>query len=549
LRLIKGQGSLIISVIVMSLFVLIILPTAMYLIIRTPSSNLAYVPETHSEFVELVSYTTRDVNATVFVDKNNVITLAIANYGTSEINVVALFYRLLYPNGTTAVLREETDITVEPNSVASYQSYEVLTYCATNCRLVNVMLLTDKGTTITPRTYSEEFLEKFMVSQEVALVKLHVYLPLPYYDPSSIRDTLSRSGFRIADASLLETPQQGANVKGIKGVGTGAYYLYGEYVNVDSVSVTNAPAGNLYLGYNPKDTKKYDLMFSWNRASSDVTLVISGQSVNLGSVCSEGYRVKIIGFKNATSHIIKFDKVDSVTNQDRITSPDPDPARYSYLTSRRGVRISFTGSAERVRIYCRSSNLNYETSYEPYILLTKFSADAPGPSLLFDTEDVYYGFYNSRNDAYSSGKVLQDYSTVPLILVYNSSTMTITNSKYLGVILVVNYRFHDNEGSDFYGVSSNRVIFEVGLMDSEGNVLSSRSFTFKELTRYEDTYPPRAQAQSASIFIPLPRPESSGGTKVYYPFIKIQDPYGGSGNLDDLDFILLIEGLGVLLVS
>jgi hypothetical protein len=127
--------------------------------------------------------------------------------------------------------------------------------------------------------------------------------------------------------------------------------------------------------------------------------------------------------------------------------------------------------------------------------------------------------------------------------------MTITNSKYLGVILVVNYRFHDNEGSDFYGVSSNRVIFEVGLMDSEGNVLSSRSFTFKELTRYEDTYPPRAQAQSASIFIPLPRPESSGGTKVYYPFIKIQDPYGGSGNLDDLDFILLIEGLGVLLVS
>lgn len=543
MRFLKGQGSLIISVIVMSLFVLVVLPAAMYLIIRASYSNLSFVPEIRSEFVELVSYTTRDINATVFVDKNNVITLAVANYGTSEINVVTLFYRLFYPNGTTVVLREETNIIVRPNSVASYQSYEILRYCEVSCRLVNVMLLTDKGTTITPRTYSEEFLEEFMVSQEVALVRMHSYLPLPYYDPSSIRDALSRSGFKILDASLLEIPRQGVNVRGVKGVGTGAYYLYEEYVNVDSISATNAPVGNLYLGYNPKDVKKYDIMFSWNRASSDVTLVISGQSLNLGSVCSNGYRIKIIGFKNATNYIIRF------SNGVEVTSPSPDPAKYSYLTSRQGVRISFTGSAERVRIYCRSSNLNYETSYEPYILLTKFNADAPGASILFVTEDVYYGFATSRNDAYSSGKILQDYSTVPLVLIYNSSTTVITNSKYLGVILVVNYRFHDNEGNDFYGVSSDRVIFEVGLVDSEGNVLSSRTFTFKELTRYEDTYPPRAQAQSASIFIPLPRPESSGGTKVYYPFIKIQDPYGGLGNLDDLDIMLLIEGLGVILVS
>ena len=543
MKILKGQGSLIISVIVMSLFVLIVLPTTMYLIIRTPYSNLSFVPEIRSEFVEFVSYTIKDINATVFVDRNNVITLAIANYGTSEINVINLFYRLLYPNGTTVMLREETNITVRPNSATSYQSYEILRYCEVSCRLVSIMLLTDKGTTITPRMYSEEFLEELMVSQEVALVKMHAYLPLPYYDPSSIRDTLSRSGFKILDASLLEIPRQGVNVRGIKGVRTGAYYLYEEYVNVDSISVTNAPVGNLYLGYNPKDVKKYDIMFSWNRASSDVILVISGQSVNLGSVCSNGYRVKIVGFKNATRYIIRF------SNGVEITSPSPDPAKYSYLTSRQGVRISFTGSAERVRIYCRSSNLNYETSYEPYMLLTKFNADAPGASILFVTEDVYYGFATSRNDAYSSGKILQDYSTVPLVLIYNSSTTTITNSKYLGVILVVNYRFHDNEGNDFYGVSSDRVIFEVGLVDSEGNVLSNRTFTFKELTRYEDTYPPRAQAQSASIFIPLPRPESSGETKAYYPFIKIQEPYGGSGNLDDLDIMLLIEGLGVILVS
>ena len=542
MRIREGQGSLIIFVIVTSLFVLIILPTAMYLIISTSSSSMQFMPETRSEFIELVNYATRDVNATVFVDKSNVVVIAVVNYGTTEINVVTVFYRLAHSNGTTSVLREDVLITVGPNSIATYQSYEVSEYCSINCRLVNVMLLTDKGTVITPRTYSEEFLEEFMVSQEVALIKIHASLPLPYYDFSSVRDSIERSGFRVGDTRLLEVPRSGAGVAGVKGVGTGAYYLSQEYVNVDSIALTNAPVGNLYLGYNPKDVSKYDIMFSWNRAKSDVTLVISGQNVNLGSVCPNGYRVKIIGFRNVTRYIIRF------SNSSEVKSPDPDPARYSYLTSRQGVRINLAGSAELVRVYCRSSDTNYETSYEPYVMLTKFNADAPGPSLLVAFEDVNYGSKNTTNDD-SSEKVLQDYSTIPLRLVYNSSNLVITNSKHLGVILVVNYRFHDNEGSDFYGVSSDRVIFEVGLIDSEGNVVSSRTFTFKELTRYEDTYPPRAQAQSASVFIPLPRPEVSGGVKTYYPFIRIQDPYGGSGNLDDLDFMLLIEGLGVLLVS
>ncbi|MEM1866971.1 MAG: hypothetical protein QXN43_04465 [Zestosphaera sp.] len=547
MRFLRGQGSIVISIIITSLFVLIVLPTAIHLIIMIPSSSTEFLPETYSEFKELVSYATREINATVFIDENNVVTTAIVNYGMSEVNVITLFYRLARRDGTTTVLREETSISVGPNSVVTHQSYEVQNYCLTDCRVVNVMLLTDKGTVINPRIYTAEFLEEFMVSQEVALVKLHTHLPLPYYDPSSVRNSIENSGFRVADPRLLEVPAQGVDVRGVKGVGTGAYYLLQEYLDVASISTSNAPVGNLYLGYNPRDTKKYDIMFSWNRGNNlDITLTISGQNINLGSVCPNGYRVKILGFRNSTNYIIGF------SNGSRITSPDPDPARYSYLTSRQGVRISLVGSAERVRIYCRSSNPNYESSYEPYIMLTKFNAGAPGPSILVVFEDVYYGFYNSRNDAYGTsrgGKVVQDVSTQPLLLVYNSTTMVITNSKYLGVVLVVNYRFHDNEGSDFYGVSADRVIFEVGLVDSEGNVLASRTFTFKELTRYEDTYPPRAQAQSATVFIPLPRPEVTGGAKTYYPFIKIQDPYGGTGNLDDLDFMLLIEGWGVLLIS
>lgn len=547
MRLLKGQGSVVISIIVTSLFVLIVLPTAMYLIIRAPSSSTEFLPETYSEFKELVSYATREINATVFVDENNVVTTAVVNYGTSEVNVVTLFYRLANRDGTTTVLREEVLISVSPNSVVAYQSFEVHNYCSTNCRLVNLMLLTDKGTVITPRIYTAELLEKFMVSQEVALVKMHAYLPLPYYDPSSVRNSIESSGFTINDSRLLEVPRQGVDVRGVRGVGTGAYYLLQEHLDVASISISNAPAGNLYLGYNPRDARKYDIMFSWNRGDNlDVTLTLSGQNINLGSVCPNGYRVKILGFRNSTNYIV------ALSDGSRITLPDPDPARYSYLSSRQGVRISLAGSAERVRIYCRSSNVNYESSYEPYIMLTKFNAGAPGPSILVVFEDVFYGFATSRNDAYSTGRggrVLQDVSTRPLLLVYNSTTMSITNSKYLGVILVVNYRFHDNEGNDFYGVSADRVIFEIGLMDSRGNVLASRTFTFKELTRYEDTYPPRAQAQSATIFVPLPRPEVSGGTKTYYPFIRIQDPYGGTGNLDDLDFMLLIEGLGVLLIS
>ncbi len=547
MRLHRGQSSLVIFIIVTSLFVLIVLPTAMYLVIRAPSSSVEFLPEVYSEFTELVSYATREINATVFVDKNNIVTIAIVNYGTSDVNIVALFFRLVLSNDITTVLREKVSINVSPNSLTTYQYYGVADYCSINCEVVNVMMLTDKGTVITPRIYTAVFLESFMVSQEVALVKMLSYLPLHYYDSSSVRDSLERSGFRITDPGLLEVPRQGISVRGVRGVGTGAYYLLQEYLNVSSISLSNAPVGNLYLGYNPRDTKKYDIMFSWNRGGNlDVTLTVSGQNINLGSLCPQGYRVKILGFKNFTNYIIAF------SSGLRITSPDPDPAKYSYLTSRQGVRISLAGSAEIVRIYCRSPDINYESSYEPYIMLTKFSLDAPGPSLLIAFEDVDYGFANTRNDAYatsSGGRVVQDFSTQSLLLVYESSTVSITNSKYLGVLLVVNYRFHDNEGNDFRGVTADRIIFEVGLMDSEGNVLASRTFTFKELTRYEDTYPPRAQAQSATVFIPLPRPEVSGGVKTYYPFIRIQDPYGGTGNLDDLDFTLLIEGLGVLLFS
>ncbi|MEO3993328.1 MAG: hypothetical protein QN229_03335 [Desulfurococcaceae archaeon TW002] len=544
MRFLRGQGSLIVSVIVTSLFVLIVLPTAMYLVIRAPSSSMEFLPKMYSEFTELVSYATKEINATVFVDENNVVTIAVVNYGMTEINIVTLFFRLAHDNGTTTVLMEDVSIKVSPNSLTTYQYYGVVDYCSINCNVMNIMLLTDKGTVITPRIYTAMFLEKFMVSQEVALVKMHTYLPLPYYDSSSVRVSLEGSGFRITDSRLLEVPRERAEVRGVRGIGTGAYYLRQEYLDVTSISLSNAPVGNLYLGYNPKDTKKYDIMFSWNRGNYlDVTLVISGQNINLGSVCPYGYRVKILGFKNSTNFIIAF------SSGLRITSPDPDPAKYSYLTSRQGVRISLVGSAEIVRIYCRSSNISYESSYEPYIMLTKFSADAPGPSLLMVFEDVYPGFTSTANDAYATGlggRVMQDFSTQPLLLVYNSSTISITNSKYLGVLLVVNYRFHDNAGDDG---DPNKVIFEVGLIDSEGNVLASRTFTFKELTRYEDTYPPRAQAQSATVFIPLPRPEVSGRVKTYYPFIRIQDPYGESSTLGDLDFLLLIEGLGVLLIS
>lgn len=544
MRLLKGQGSVIVSTIVVSLFVLIVLPTAMYLVVGTSSSSTKFLSETYSEFAELVSYTMREINATVFVDENNVVTTVVTNYGTSEVNVIALFYRLANRDGAVTVLREEVLISVGPNSVATHQSYEVRDYCLVDCRVVNVILLSDKGTVITPRVYTAEFLESFMISQEVSLVKMHAYLPLSYYDPHSVRNSVENAGFSIIDPRLLEVPRQGVEVRGVRGVGTGAYYLLLEHVEVASLSVTNAPVGNLYIGYNPGDARKYDIMFSWNRGDNlNVTLTLSGRDVNLSSVCPEGYRVKILGFRNSTNYIV------ALSNGVRITSPDPDPAKYSYLYSRQGVRISLAGSAEIVRIYCRNSNINYESSYEPYIMLTKFDTGAPGPSILIVFEDVFYGSSNTRNDLYGGGKVLQDFSTQPLLLIYRSVAMNITNSKYLGVILVVNYRFHDNEGSDFYGVSVDRVIFEVGLVDSDGNVLASRTFTFKELTRYEDTYPPRAQAQSATIFVPLPRQEISGGTKTYYPFIKIQDPYGGAGNLDDLDFMLLIEGLGVLLIS
>jgi hypothetical protein len=120
----------------------------------------------------------------------------------------------------------------------------------------------------------------------------------------------------------------------------------------------------------------------------------------------------------------------------------------------------------------------------------------------------------------------------------------LSNTEYSGVILTVNYQFIDNEGSDQDGVTVNKPIFILGLVEDvngQYQVYTYRNYTFWELTRYEDTFPPVSQMQSSVLFFPLP--DQSTGERKFYVFLSIQDPYWYNGVLDDLDFALYIESL------
>ncbi|MEM4745032.1 MAG: hypothetical protein QXX52_08680, partial [Ignisphaera sp.] len=196
-----------------------------------------------------------------------------------------------------------------------------------------------------------------------------------------------------------------------------------------------------------------------------------------------------------------------------------------------------SGRADRIEIYVRSTGS--ESSYNPYIMLMNTDKSSGSAGILFTSIDRTWGNITTRNEGVDS---LLDYSKQALVLVYRD--YVVSNYDSSAVVIAVNYRFHDNEGSDAIGTSVDRPIMLVGLVDENGAIYSYRSYTFRELTRYEDTYPPTAQAQSSLVFIPLPPRET--GEKKFYVFIAIQDPYHYNGNLDDLDFTLYIESLSIL---
>lgn len=346
---------------------------------------------------------------------------------------------------------------------------------------------------------------------------------------------LERKGFEISTLDSMDSPArvlrypQLAENHGMKGGTTTVYiWILNRVENNVSVSVSGQTVRSLWIGYDPRDSSRYNMII----AADSITMTVGSASRG----CSSFARVKIYGFRSTYPQGILQLSTGSTTRW--ITKPEQDVADYTFLTtSSSTTRLTLLGSASRVEIYCRGTGS--ESSYNPYTMLMNTAGSGGYAGLLFTAIDRAWGFYNSRNEGNDQ---LLDYSVRPFALVYRG--FAVSNINYSNVVISVNYRFHDNEGSDAAGTSADRPVMIVGLVDEAGTIYSYRSYTFRELTRYEDTYPPTAQAQSSLFFAPLPPKEA--GERKFYAFIAFQDPYHYSGNLDDLDFTLYIESVTII---
>jgi len=462
------------------------------------------------------------------------LTIVVRNWSGREVPVEAVLAYVTC-GGTSRLLALERSISLSPRSeLWRFYTREVLSgFCPDMISVDAVYLLTSEGAVVPlnvvkpavvalpPPTGGER--------REAGLARAVELIPLPVKPSDTVWSPLSLLG-KYFTVATLDSASNPTRVDSSTPLMRGSWTLSRELSGV-TIAVENQRVYNVWLGYDPLNSSRYNIMIS----ARGISLRFGGTS-EAPCGTSQYVRVLVYGFTSEDSRGIL-----SLGGR-WVKSPSNNVANYTFLDSQRRDTLYLRGRAERVLVYCRAPGST--TGYEPYVMLLATSPRS-GAGVLFTTIDRTYGFYNSRNDYTAE---LLDSSLRPLALVYRA--LPISNKNYTAVSITLNYRFHDNEGSDALGTSVDLPVIFVGLVDEFGNVYSYRSYNFRELTRYEDTYPPVAQAQSSVVFIPLP--PSDTGERTFYVFIAFQDPYFYSVNnvyLDDLDFTLLIESFTVILFT
>jgi len=554
----RGQSDLIVAVIVFSVLLLVIVPLAQTLYVRMYNAKPAIEESAVGGAVDIAKmYVEQSLNITAVVNGAELLVM-MSNRGSTSVNVNSVITSVTCDGVQNLISPMEfKDVTLSPGrtygGVVNLTRY--LTHCtARNVKVTGVYVITYQGNVISANVYSQKELEELMKTQVVtkAVTQAPTILPAKVSNNEYIWDPniILLKGFKLGTLDSITNPTKviwsdSTTILNSEGMAGRDNYIWKLRTNLTDVSViiNNQVARNVYLGYDPRDPSKY------------VIMITSDSSITIGSITycggTQGSRVKIYGFKNTTSQGIIWVSGDSNRfgrNGMWIQKPSQDVADYVFLNKTNSGIVSLTGVADRVEVYCREKETSGETGYAPYILFMNNKPVDGVMSLLFTTIDRLPGNNYSVNEG-SDRKSLQDRSTKPLVLVYLGDDLEIRNDNVSSVAILLNYAFHDNEGDDFGGVSVDKPVMIVGVVDEGGNVVSYRSYTFRELTRYKDTYPPTAQIQSSVVFIPLPPPET--GVKKFYVFIALQDPYSwNTGNyLDDLDLTLYIDSLAVLLYS
>ncbi len=231
--------------------------------------------------------------------------------------------------------------------------------------------------------------------------------------------------------------------------------------------------------------------------------------------------------------------------------------------------IWMKGRADEVLIYADEPG-EEQFSYRPFFYVMDIDNDGI-PEFVFATEDVGFGWAGACNDyvvcdapsctdtiitpiGIERGLLLDDWSVKPFWINITNPAYLIPGSKYAMVTVTIRLYFHDNLGDDVQEVDfSNRVLFGIYLINSEGKIVNSREYDYQELSVLEDTFPPNQNFFTMTVSLLVPNTNDT-----YHIGIMFQDPYDdcyhtyyheGNVGYDDGDFIIAIEWLGLTFYS
>lgn len=495
-----------------------------------------------------------EVEAVAVVSRNTVY-VTVKNRGGKDLEIEGI-YALSICDSRGVVLRFSGSREALRPGAYYYVSINLVNFYCSRISISSVYVVTSE-----PRVYSARIYNITMVSGLTPITegpsalapRAHVILPIEVRDsPWDIGSVLSNAGFVLADPDDSFSPSRLALLNGYGILWAGMRTASGRWVEqpplitVD-ISMSNTEIRSVFLGYDPRDPSKYVLLIT---NDGGIAAMVGGTQ----RIFCSGYsaaRLKVYGFRNTTKEGIIWIRgdVSRFGSGVWVVKPDQDVSKYAFVGGLSRGRISMAGRADRVEVYCFEIGDTRDTGYLPYLLSMNTVGEPSRTSILFTTIDAVYGNATTRNDSPGS-VVLQDFSNRPLALVYRN--LAISNNDAKAILLALNYRFYDNdstESSNLGGVTIDRPIVILGIIDKECRVVFYRSFTFRELARYENTYPPATQAQSALTLIPLPSKEVAG-VNSFYVFIIIQDPYlfsSSDNRLDDVDVVLYVDSLVLLL--
>jgi len=405
----------------------------------------------------------------------------------------------------------------------------------------------------------------------------NAYLVKMSHLPINVSTTDDLSDYFDVPRDQISIPLRGQNISNSV-VGNITYVVEeNEIYKNANIMGGNAVFGALLVGQSPGDPSKYNLLVVMpnnNSPGNKTNITINNNPLlfNTTFYTAEVIRLRIDGFSGTIS-IVNASSPSTIIASN--TGGRRDVVGPWYYGALSGLALNISGTAEGV-VVIRGVNSNVATSialnrtynnYYPYLFVGDIDRNGLIDVVLL-TEDASYGdasITDDRNPA-NQAKTLVDYSSTPLRLYLNLSSLTgdpsgyIDGAEYQGIVLYTNMLFHDNVYPDnqtilvpgkqgSYDITEPRDVVRILLVDESGNAYIARTVSISELYLYHRTvisnYTSDSYAWKTQItsYILLPP------TGKYKVAIELQDPYLLDGTVNDADITIGLDLFTILPVK